>query len=140
MHDRNSLLAFFRVNGISADVPKDTITESLRNIGWSESEINNAHQVLGGADAHPTVSTADVATAYDLGLSYSSTQVSSLLGIHVQIDPSVVRSNEEHQAARGNHIYAFLGTCAIVILSLAIAVGAGTAAAYVFEVGPFLGK
>lgn len=138
MMDKRFLESFLRLNNVAASASTEEIKGVLTQAHWTPREIEEALLVHGGDD------TAAIAYAHKRheqvfrpDMDWSSSKLSSLLGVDVVIDPksfrmpTLVKERLKYTSKK-----VFVGFC-IVAVSVAVAVGLGIGLMYLFEIGPF---
>lgn len=137
MLDKHFLQSFLKVNNASAQMSDAEVHGILGKAGWSQSEVEAAIALLrsqAGSLGTPPVN-------LNAGMEFSSSQLSNLLGVDVEIDPASLRRHSYHAASgvgatHDMFVHFFMG-CVIVILSLVAASALGILFLYFFEIGPF---
>lgn len=121
------------------------VKEVLSRGGWTASEVEAALALLrsnaGNAESIFKTQTASFGGAFRPEKEVSSAQISSLLGVDVEIDPRRVRVRQAAFAGGpGGYRETMMRTAtasAIVLLSLGIAASIGFGFFFLLEIGPF---
>lgn len=120
------------------------IKNVLAQAGWTESETEAAlsllHTNAGNAESLFTPQSVKLGGNFRPDGSFSSDQISSLLGVDVELDPRRVRQRQAVLAsAEGlrETLFRTAFASAIVALSLGIAASIGMGFFYILEIGPF---
>jgi len=145
MLDKHFLESFLKINNASAQMPDAEVKDVLSKGGWTASEVEAALALLrsdaGNAQALFMPQTASLGVSFRPETDVSSDQISSLLGVDVEIDPRRVRGH--HAAFAGGpaaYRETFIRTAtasAIVLLSLGIAASVAMGFFFLLEIGPF---
>jgi hypothetical protein len=133
MLDRHFLDSFLKLNHTSPTMSDEEVSAVLSKAGWSKSEIDSA-LILLQKGAVPSSSQGNVPFRPDM--EFSPSQLSSLLGVDVKLDPSIMRGASASIDGREVVVRTFFGF-GIVLVSLSIAALIGLGSMHFLEIGPF---
>jgi hypothetical protein len=145
MLDKQFLQSFLKLNNASEQMSDADVRGVLSGAGWTESEAEAAIALL-RSDAQNAQSLFASQSATLGGTSFrpgsdevSSSQISSLLGVDVEIDPRRLRQHAalaNPQALHHTLVRTMIGS-AIVVFSMGLAAMVGMGFFFFLEIGPF---
>jgi len=119
----------------------------LARAGWAQTEVEAALALLrSGANTGAMFGAPQLlggAAAMNPAFEVSSQQLSSLLGVDVQIDPTKIRGGFHYPSRRRDPVAFrdFMIKCAVgaavVIVSIGVTIALGWFFLYFFEIGPY---
>ncbi len=136
MLDKLFFESFLRLNNVSAHASAVEIKTLLTQAHWPKEEIEEAlllSNTNGPVSAAPLGAHEQV---FRPDMDWSSSKLSSLLGIDVVIDPKTFRLTEEKERVANTGKKILIGL-AITLVALAIAAGIGLGLLYFFKIGQF---
>lgn len=138
MIDKRFVDSFLRLNNVAVGASAEEIRSVLTQAHWAPREIEEAlwAHTYDGAGTRASEQAHHELT-FRPDMPWSSSALSSLLGIDVVIDPQSFRipaTTKERLAGTGKKI--FVGFC-IMAVSVAVAIGLGIGLMYLFGIGPF---
>lgn len=136
MLDKNFLQSFLHVNNASESMSDVEVRAVLQKAGWSESEVLTALALL-RSKTNPSTESAGTHMPFHQGMEFSSSQLSHLLGVDVEIDPGRLQTYQGAVSGSTFSLQQLISGVGIVLLATGLAVGAGLFLAYVSETGPF---
>ncbi len=145
MLDKQFLQSFLKLNNASEKMSDEEVRGVLDRAGWTQSETEAALALLrsdvqNAESLFASQSATLGGTTFRPGTDMSSAQISSLLGVDVEIDPRRVRpdraSGAHPQALQHTLTRTLIGS-AIVLLSVGIAGMVGMGFFFFLEIGPF---
>lgn len=138
MADKRFVESFLRLNNVHADAPDEEIRKTLLAARWPGAEIEETLALLKGKETPKNTSATEARDlAFRPDMEWSSTKLSSLLGIDVVIDPKSFRASATGEAQvqdTGKRV--LVGLC-IVVIAASVAFGISLTLMYFFEMGPF---
>lgn len=140
MMDTHFLESFLRLNNIGTHAPKEEVTRVLVQAHWPPEQIEEALRMHASRET-PTASQQlarrQQKQMFRPDMDWSSSTLSSLLGIDVIIDPAslhVGSSGGTRADTAGRKLLVGFGvTCAALVVAASIGLGL----MYFFEIGPF---
>jgi hypothetical protein len=145
MLDKQFLQSFLKLNNASDKMSDAEVRGVLDKAGWTQSEAEAALALLRSnvENAESLFASKNVTlggTHFSPGVDASSTQISSLLGVDVEIDPRRLRQQRASLASPEALHHTLMRTAigsAIVLLSVGIAAMVGMGFFFFLEIGPF---
>lgn len=137
MLDKHFVESFLRLNNADTKMSDAEVHDVLARAGWSEPEISAAIALLRGtANMHmPPVN--GVGASFRPDMEISSTQLSSLLGVNVNIDPAKMHYPAGVVSPGRQTLVQVFQIFAVITLSLALAAALGVSLLYYLQIGPF---
>ena len=136
MTDKRFVESFLRLNNVGADAPTAEIKKVLAQAHWPPEEIEEALLVRsGGTAAAQALAHRPHEQIFRPDMDWSSSKLSSLLGVDVIIDPKTFRMPASEQLKNTGKKVLF-GFC-VAVVAIIIAATLGVGLMYLFEIGPF---
>ena len=138
MVDKQFFESFLRVNKLNTGVSAAQIESMLNAARWTPQDIKEALLIYSGKDPSAGASTekSENRLLFRPDMEWSSSKLSSLLGMDVVIDPKSFRMPSSTETRRNIGKKIVIGLC-IAIAAVTIAGGIGAGLMYLFEIGPF---
>ena len=127
--ERHFLEHFLRVNGLDQNASREDVCVLFQDAGWPNKEIERACKVLDGEE----IESRDGHQHWRIGLTPSSKNISELLGVKVEVDPTALSSDTR----RSPELRLALSLVSVVLLSILIAALLAVGIMYVMDLGPF---
>ena len=140
MMDTHFLESFLRLNNLSANASTVDITAALTQAHWTPQQIEEAllvHANGGTPTASQELAQKQRTRVFRPDMDWTSSKLSSLLGIDVVVDPASFHppsSGGARAKETGKKLLVGLG---IAVAAVVVAAGIGIGLMYLFEVGPF---
>ena len=132
MIERRSIETFLRVNGIPPTAKDEEIRSVLISARWSENEIDTALMVLKENTISKETHIDQLHKVFNSDSRLNSSEISSLLGIDVQISGADVGNLDQERKRSDRRV-----SLAVVILAIAIALGTMSYLMFEEKVGYF---
>lgn len=138
MADTNFIHQLLHLNGVGPDASDDELRALFLKAGWSEQDIAKTISSF----RHPERVAVEKERPLSPGQSHtgdSSDRISSLLGIDIVVDPSMIRDRITHQLTKERRgFYALLRLWGmLLVVATVLAFAASWAAFYFLDIGPF---
>ena len=138
MIDARFLESFLRLNNLGDTASAKEIETTLAQAHWTPEQIEEAIVVRSGnGTASPLLAQRHPADRFRPDMNWSSSKLSSLLGIDVVIDPKAFHAEAVKKELVANTGTKILVALCTAVVALAIAAGIGLGLMYLSHIGPF---
>lgn len=139
MQDQQFLKRFLKLNEVSSESSDEEITRVLKEAKWTEEEIHTSLLLIRGKpyDMGVVAVTKKNTTLFRPDMNLSSDRLSNLLGVDVVIDPTKIRNSSTNELMDKPKEKVFLLWCAVVFLSLSLAVFVTWVLMFTMKFGPY---
>lgn len=140
MEDKNYILNFLNVNGISSDVSDDVIRQTLKSAKWPADEIETAlFLIRDKSDGAGIVAlTKHDTTLFRSNVDLSSEHLSMLLGVDVVVDPALIRDAKTNTLVKKARVTNTILLWVIILILAILVASFGAWLLMVFmKVGPY---
>ena len=138
--DTHFLESFLRLNNLSANASTVDITAALTQAHWTPEQIEEAllvHANGGTPTASQELARKQRTKVFRPDMDWTSSKLSSLLGIDVVVDPASFHPPSSSGARAKETVKKLLVGLGIAGAAVVVAAGIGIGLMYFFEVGPF---
>ncbi len=138
MLDKRFVERFLKLNHVAVDAPAAEIKSVLTKARWNTEEIETALMLVQGTDpnAQEKLRQRESERAFRPDIDWSSSKLSSLLGIDVVVDPRHIRMPALQEKVAHLSRKMLLG-CSAIVFALVTAALLGVLLMYLLGLGPW---